>query len=110
MEEAKRCSNELNNTKIGTNYIRCNLQEGTFMEPKANVLVRYIDLAVSQQQFFDAFSAFGPVRSCKLELYPDGKARGFGYIQFETEEAATAAIEQSGTLEFNGKKVEVLTH
>lgn len=50
------------------------------MEPKANVLVRYIDLSVTQQQFYDAFSAFGPVRSCKLELYPDGKARGFGYI------------------------------
>ena len=80
------------------------------MEPKANVLVRYIDLAVTQQQFFDAFSAFGPVRSCKLELYPDGKARGFGYIQFESEDSASRAIEQSGILEFNGKKVEVLTH
>lgn len=50
------------------------------------------------------------MRSCKLELYPDGKARGFGYIQFESEESATAAIAQSGVLEFNGKKVEVLTH
>jgi len=80
------------------------------MEPKANVLVRYIDLAVTQQQFFDAFNAIGPVRSCKLELYPDGKARGFGYIQFESEESAIAAIEQSGVLDFNGKKVEVLTH
>lgn len=110
LEEAKRCATELNNTKIGNNYIRCNLQEGNFMEPKANVLVRYIDLSVTQQQFYDAFSAFGPVRSCKLELYPDGKARGFGYIQFESEESATLAIEQSGVLEFNGKKVEVLKH
>jgi len=80
------------------------------MEPKANVLVRYIDLAVTQQEFFDAFNAIGPVHSCKLELYPDGKARGFGYIQFESEESAIAAIEQSGVLDFNGKKVEVLTH
>jgi len=80
------------------------------MEPKANVLVRYIDLAVTQQEFFDKFSAVGPVRSCKLELYPDGKARGFGYIQFETEESATAAIAKTGEIEFNGKKVEVLTH
>ena len=53
---------------------------------------------------------FGPIRSCKLELYPDGKGRGFGYIQFESEEAAANAIEQSGVLEFNGKKVEVLHH
>lgn len=80
------------------------------MEPKANVLVRYIDLGVSQQQFYEAFAAFGPIRSCKLELYPDGKSRGFGYIQFESEDAAAAAIAKSQELEFNGKKVEVLTH
>ena len=51
-----------------------------------------LSLAVTQQQFYDAFCAFGPVRSCKLELYPDGKARGFGYIQFESEDAAALAI------------------
>ena len=41
--EARRCSNELNNTMIGSNYIRCNLQEGNFMEPKANLVVKFID-------------------------------------------------------------------
>ena len=25
VEEARRCATELNNTKIGTNFIRCNL-------------------------------------------------------------------------------------
>lgn len=80
------------------------------MEPEANVLVRYIDQGVTQQQFFEAFSSFGPIRSCKLELYPDGKSRGFGYIQFESKESASAAIEQSQKLELNEKKVEVLTH
>jgi polyadenylate-binding protein len=46
-DEARRCATEMNNTQIGANYIRCNLQEGNFMEPKANLLVRYIDLGVS---------------------------------------------------------------
>lgn len=110
LAEAKRCANEMNNTLVGENYIRCNLQEGNFMEPKANLLVRYIDLTVTQQQFYAAFEAFGPIRSCKLELYPDGKGRGFGYIQYESEESATAALEQSGKLQFNGKAVEVLQH
>ena len=110
VEEARRCANGLNNTKIGDNFIRCNLQEGNFMEPKANVVVKFIDTAVTQQQLHDAFLPNGPIRSCKLELFPDGKSRGFGYIQFESEEAAEAAIAQSGKLEFNGKKVEVLQH
>ena len=78
VDEARRCATELNNTKIGNNYIRCNLQEGNFMEPEANLLVRYIDLAVTQQQFYDAFLTFGAIRSCKLELYPDGKGRPGG--------------------------------
>lgn len=90
--EARRCAAELNNTQIGLNYIRCNLQEGNFMEPKANLVVKFIDLAVTQQQFYDTFLQFGPIRSCKLELFPDGKSRGFGYIQFESEEAANLAI------------------
>ena len=55
-------------------------------------MVRFIDNSVTQQQFFEAFQQFGPIRSCKLELFPDGKSRGFGYIQFESEEAANAAI------------------
>lgn len=108
--EARRCARELNNTQIGSQYIRCNLQEGKFIEPKANVLVRNIDLSVTQQQFYDEFVKLGPIRSCKLELYADGKGRGFGYIQFESEDSATAAIEKSGKIQFNGKPVEVLTH
>lgn len=50
------------------------------MDPKANVLVRNIALEVTQQELFDAFVKFGPIRSCKLEMFPDGKSRGFGYI------------------------------
>ena len=110
VNEAKRCAAELNNTKIGSNFIRCNLQEGNFMDPKANVLVRYLEDSVTQQQLYAGFEQCGPIRSCKLELFPDGKSRGFGYIQFESEAAAQKAIALSGSLELNGRKVEVLNH
>ncbi len=80
------------------------------MEPKANLVVKSIDAAVTQQQLHEAFVQFGPIRSCKLELFPDGKSRGFGYIQFETEEAAAKALAKSKVLDLNGKKVEILNH
>ena len=80
------------------------------MDPKANVLVRNIDLEVTQQQLFEAFSKYGPIKSCKLEQYPDGKSRGFGYIQFENADLAEKAIDATKDLEFNSKKVEVLHH
>ena len=74
------------------------------------MLVRNIDLDVDQQTLFDAFSKFGAIKSCKLESYPDGKSRGFGYIQFENADVAEKAIKASAGLDFNGKKVEVLHH
>ena len=80
------------------------------MDPKANVLVRNIALDVTQQMLFDTFTKYGGIRSCKLEQYPDGKSRGFGYIQFESAEIAEKAIEESGDIEFNSKPVEVLVH
>ena len=80
------------------------------MDPKANVLVRNISLEVTQQELYDTFAKFGGIRSCKLEMFPDGKSRGFGYIQFENAETADKAIEESGDIEFNGKPVEVLAH
>ena len=62
------------------------------MDPKANVLVRNIDTEISQQQLFETFSKYGGIKSCKLETYPDGKSRGFGYIQFENPDTAEKAI------------------
>ena len=69
------------------------------MDPKANVLVRNIALEVTQQELYDAFVKFGPIRSCKLEMFPDGKSRGFGYIQFESSETAEKAIDESGDID-----------
>jgi polyadenylate-binding protein len=58
------------------------------MDPKANVLIRNIALDVTQKELFDTFVKFGAIKSCKLEVFPDGKSRGFGYISFESSETA----------------------
>ena len=55
------------------------------MEPKANVMVKSVHPEVTQQQLSQAFEQFGTIQSCKLAVYPDGKSREFGFIQFETE-------------------------
>ena len=108
--EAKRCAEGINNTTINGVTIRASVQEGGKMDPKANVLIRNIALDVSQKELFDTFVKFGAIKSCKLEVFPDGKSRGFGYISFESSETAEKVIEESGDIEFNGKPVEVLAH
>lgn len=41
----------------------------------------------------DMFKKFGNIVSCKVATFEDGKSRGFGFVQYEQEESAYAAIE-----------------
>ena len=52
------------------------------VDEKANLLVKNIEKDVTQQELFELFKPFGHIVSCKLETYPDGKSRGYAYIQF----------------------------
>jgi polyadenylate-binding protein len=48
----------------------------------------------------DEFSGFGSVASVKVSIDAEFKSRGYGFVQFETLEAAQMAIK-----EMNGKEV-----
>ncbi|KAL6219748.1 hypothetical protein ACLB2K_007507 [Fragaria x ananassa] len=39
----------------------------------------------------DMFRKFGNVLSCKVAMFEDGKSKGYGFVQFETEESTLAA-------------------
>lgn len=82
-EEADRCLQNMNNTNINGLPIRM-VQSVNKLEvnEKANLLVKNIEKDVTQQELFEAFKPFGEIVSCKLETYPDGKSRGYAYIQF----------------------------
>ena len=42
----------------------------------------------------DLFKKFGNILSCKVVMSDDGKSKGYGFVQFESEEPANAAIEK----------------
>lgn len=82
-EEAEKCLTELNNFELKGKPLRVVNSVAKFeVNEKANILVKNIDKDVTQQELFDTFKPFGEIVSCKLETYPDGKSRGYAYIQF----------------------------
>jgi len=61
--------------------------------------------SIDTKALHDTFEAFGKIVSAKVTVGLDGKSRGFGFIQFDTPEAAATAIEKVNGMEIEGRKV-----
>ncbi|XP_010505212.1 PREDICTED: polyadenylate-binding protein 7-like isoform X1 [Camelina sativa] len=64
-----------------------------------NVFVKNLPESVNNAGLQGMFKTFGDIVSCKIATFEDGKSRGYGFVQFEQEDAAHAAIEKlNGTI------------
>lgn len=73
----------------------------------ANVFIKNLDLSIDNKALLDTFSAFGTVLSCKIALDNNGQSKGYGFVQFDKEEAAQNAIKRLNGMLINDKKVYV---
>lgn len=75
-----------------------------------NVFIKNLDLAIDNKVLHDTFSAFGNILSCKVATDSHGQSRGYGFVHYETKEAAENAIVNVDGMLLNDKKVFVGHH
>ncbi|QSS66084.1 polyadenylate-binding protein [Histoplasma capsulatum] len=77
---------------------------------QGNVFIKNLDTAIDNKALHDTFAAFGNILSCKVAQDEFGNSKGYGFVHYETAEAATNAIKHVNGMLLNEKKVFVGHH
>lgn len=73
-----------------------------------NIFVKNLHESIDNKQLYDTFSLFGNILSCKVVTDREtGLSKGYGYVHYETAEAANAAIDKLDGMLIDGQEVQV---
>ncbi|KAF9604558.1 hypothetical protein IFM89_007679 [Coptis chinensis] len=80
--------------KFHTGGLCCHIETlaSAKVDMHANVFIKNLDPEIDNKNLHVSFSTFGKVLSCKVATDLNGHSKGYGYVQFEQEEAAQNAI------------------
>ncbi|KAM0942737.1 hypothetical protein DsansV1_C14g0130321 [Dioscorea sansibarensis] len=108
--DATRALEILNYTPINSKPIRImysNRDPSARRSGAANIFIKNLDKSIDNKALFDTFSVFGNILTCKVASDSSGQSKGYGFVQYEEEEAAQNAIERLNGMLLNDKKVYV---
>ena len=106
---AESAISQLNNQQFQGHYLTvAPFQRGKdHINPDANLYVKNITAEKTQLDLAEKFAEYGPIVSVKLEQFPDGKSKEYGYVQYERVESAMKAMDELNATEWEGKQLSV---
>jgi len=78
--------------------------------PSQNLYIGNLFFEVTEDALEREFSRYGPIKKTKIIYDHRGLSKGFGYVEFETQEAADAAVEGLNQQVFEGRRLSVQYH
>ncbi|XP_057779753.1 polyadenylate-binding protein 2-like [Salvia miltiorrhiza] len=109
-QDAARAMELLNFTPLNNKSIRVmysHRDPSVRKSGMANIFIKNLDKTIDNKALHDTFSSFGNILSCKIATDPNGQSKGYGFVQFDSEEAAQSAIDKLNGMLINDKQVYV---
>jgi polyadenylate-binding protein len=110
VEDAERALDTMNFTEIKGRPCRImwSQRDPTLRKSGVgNVFVKNLAPTVDNKGLFDVFSVFGNILSCKVATDENGNSKGYGYVHYETAEAAQEAIQKVNGMTLEDQEVVV---
>ncbi|KAK3383660.1 hypothetical protein B0T24DRAFT_605829 [Lasiosphaeria ovina] len=73
-----------------------------------SIFIRNLSFSVTEHDILDVCQKFGKVVNVRLATDRDGNSKGFGFVEFETQEQAHASLRELDQSFFQGRRIGVL--
>ncbi|XP_078485237.1 RNA-binding protein 28 [Ciona intestinalis] len=112
-QKALKATSRINNIYFNDVVIHAALQVDTDSKEfrksskKSRLIIRNLSFFCSEEELKSEFKRFGKITEVKIPVKPDGKKRGFAFVQFSHVLEAGKAIKEVNMSEIKGRKVAV---